>query len=443
MTDQLPVPEFLTQRPDVVGGLWTISSGYGYPYSDLASRSIHAPTGKSEWSQTVRARELIRSQFSPPDLTKTAADLWYPEVVVRACEEIRINALTNQAGYNLNNLQDGGEPFHGVRIEKDQSWEEAVLLICAMSLSTRGDAFISAMTDRFWWGPLKTLLEVIRKAPTKGLNVIALAKNQSVSLGFLRGIELYAPMVMRALNHNDSSAVKEGFSWGDGSFSDQDFMTATPFAQIKMATLPMVPAQSGSLGRATTASVMGRAVTHPERLVTDPQKRIFSSPAPSAGGVVVIDLSSSLSFSNEDLDRILQAAPGAYVFGYSHDPDWCSPIPSAPNAWLMAAYGLRCTLEEPLGHGGNGVDGPALSLAVAVRNGNDPIIWITDGVVSDYRDEINPMCAMECLGLIRQHNIHVAESIDDGVQLLQLLTAGHTRELTAPKKLIDMAFSRR
>ena len=188
MTDQLPVPEFLTQRPDVVGGLWTISSGYGYPYSDLMSRSIHAPTGKSKWSQTVRARELIRSQFSPPELTRTAADLWYPEVVVRACEEIRINALTNQAGYNLNNLQDGAEPFHGVRVEEDRSWEEAVLLTCAMSLSTRGEAFISAMTDRAWWGPLKTLLEVIRKAPTKGLNVIALAKNQSVSLGFLRGI---------------------------------------------------------------------------------------------------------------------------------------------------------------------------------------------------------------------------------------------------------------
>jgi len=442
MTNQLPVPEFLAQRPGVAGGPWTISSGYGYPYSDIVSRVIHVPTGMSGWSETVRAREMIRSQFSPPDLTEVSKEFWYPEIVVRACEEIRINVLAAKAGYYLNDLQDGGEPFHGKRVEKDQSWEEAVMMACTMSLSTRGEAFISAMATRSWSVPLAALLEAIRKAPTKGMNVIAIAKHQSVSLGFLRGIDIYGPMVMRALGYEDFTAVKEGFSWGDTSLCDQDFMTAVPFAQMSMAMLPMFPAQSGSLGRASTPSVMGRAVTHPERLVTDPQKRIFSSPTPSAGGVVVIDLSSSLMFSSGDLDRILQAAPGAYVFGYSHDPDWCSPIPSTPNAWLMAADGLRCALDKPLGYGGNGVDGPALRHAAAVRTGADPIIWITDGVVSDYRDEINPVCAMECLGLIKQHSIHVAESIDDGVQLLQLLAAGRSLDLVAPKALIDMAFSR-
>jgi hypothetical protein len=69
----------------------------------------------------------------------------------------------------------------------------------------------------------------------------------------------------------------------------------------------------------------------------------------------------------------------------------------------------------------------------------DPIIWITDGVVSNYRDEVSRVCALECLALVQEHSIYVAESISDGVQLLGSLAAGRRPNQVVPQALIDMA----
>ena len=440
----LSIPEFLAERPDVGSGPWTVMSGYGYPFSDITARVIRSPDGKSKWSEVIRARELIRSQFSPPDMAAAAAAVWYPPEVVWACEEIRINALTTKAGYNLSELQDGGEEFHSQRVVEDGSWEEAVMFVCCLTYSSRCGDFISAMPDN-WRKPLETLISAVNAAKTTGLNVIATKKRSKTDLprGFLAGVELFGPIVMRCLDAESFSMFENKSLFGVKKPTLSAFMNAVPFASMSLERLPMRAAGGGSFGKSNAATNAGRAVRRPERLVTDPQKKIFGSEASSTGGIVVIDLSTSLSVSTVDLDAILGAAPGAVVIGYSHDPSWCSPVPKLPNAWVLAENGQRCDTvplsDMPIGHGGNGVDGPVLEYASSIQMPGDPIIWITDGVVSNYRDEVSRVCALECLALVQEHSIYVAESISDGVQLLGSLAAGRRPNQVVPQALIDMA----
>jgi hypothetical protein len=363
-------------------------------------------------------------------------------MVVWACEEIRLNFLLAHAGYDLNALVDGSEEFHGARIAEDGSWEEAVLFACCFSKSARAEKFVTRMVDD-WKRTLTALNQTIQSIPVAGLNSIAMkAKHgRKFPRGFLKGLEVFGPAVMRCLRYTDLADVARGTSIGGVQLDDTQVLKANPFAELWLVPLPMRPFPGAALGRATTAASSGRTIAYPERLVTDDQRQIFATQSPSVGGVVVIDLSTSFQVTTGDLDAVLGVAPGATVIGYSHDPEWCSPVPSVPNAWLLAAGGNRCDSGplETVGHGGNGVDGPVLRYALTVRKQGEPVIWITDGVVSDYLDEINPVCSRECVGLVTQHNIHVAESITDGVQLLASLTVGENPPIKIPSALLQAA----
>jgi hypothetical protein len=162
-------------------------------------------------------------------------------------------------------------------------------------------------------------------------------------------------------------------------------------------------------------SNVGRRVVRPARLVTDPQRRIFDRPARGRGGVVVVDQSGSMALTEAQLEELLAAAPGAFVLGYSHPPG----AEGVPNAWVLANRG-RAASRVPTGNVGNGVDGPALRLALSARRGREPMIWICDGQVTDAGDHADPGLAADCARLVVRHGIQMVASVPEAIRLLRV-----------------------
>jgi hypothetical protein len=155
---------------------------------------------------------------------------------------------------------------------------------------------------------------------------------------------------------------------------------------------------------------------YPGRLLTDAHRRAFTQNVPHHGGVVVIDLSGSMDLSPDDLHDVLRCAPSALVVGYSHRP---GDVGSTPNAWLLAERGSVAT-RCPTGNVGNGVDGPILEWALQHRQGNEPVVWVTDGQVTDSHDHPDEALTDLCASLVRRHRIRLARNLMDATMALRL-----------------------
>jgi hypothetical protein len=148
---------------------------------------------------------------------------------------------------------------------------------------------------------------------------------------------------------------------------------------------------------------------YPSRLLTDPQQRAFTRPAFRHGGIVVIDQSGSMDIDQSDLVALLRRAPNALVVGYSHRP---GDSGATANAWVLASRGVVAT-TCPSGNVGNGVDGPILRWAIGERRGREPVVWVTDGQVTDSHDHPDDALSEECAQLVFDHRIRMVRELTE------------------------------
>jgi hypothetical protein len=154
---------------------------------------------------------------------------------------------------------------------------------------------------------------------------------------------------------------------------------------------------------------------YPSRLLSDDQQRAFAQRRNVHGGVVVIDQSGSMDIDDTDMAGLLSHAPNALVIGYSHRP---GDGGLNPNAWLLANRGAVAK-HWPSGNVGNGVDGPALAWAIARRRGNEPVVWVTDGQVTDSHDHPDEALTLYCAELVRRHRVRLVANLSDVGRALQ------------------------
>lgn len=148
---------------------------------------------------------------------------------------------------------------------------------------------------------------------------------------------------------------------------------------------------------------------HPSRLLTDPQRRAFTQRVSRHGGVVIIDQSGSMDIEPGQLAALLARAPNALVVGYSHRP---GDLGATANAWILARRGVVAS-TCPSGNVGNGVDGPVLRWAIDQRTGREPIVWVTDGQVTDSHDHPDDQLTGECADLVLRHRIRLVRELSD------------------------------
>jgi hypothetical protein len=178
---------------------------------------------------------------------------------------------------------------------------------------------------------------------------------------------------------------------------------------------------TGKLGRRVIASDSGREIRYLNRMVSDPDKRVFSRKTRALGGVVVIDASGSMHLSEDDLDRLLKASAGATVLMYSGGYN----NPNKPNAWVIARKG-RMVRRLPDVPGDNACDGPALIYAASLRDrGSQPVIWVSDGYVTGINaGHTNRNLLKDIENITRKHRIVRVNDVQEAEKLMKRLQGG-------------------
>ena len=184
----------------------------------------------------------------------------------------------------------------------------------------------------------------------------------------------------------------------------------------------------GNLGKRRVASNMGMRPRRMHRMITDPQMRIFDKVVRGTGGVVIIDGSGSMSFSREQLTKIIENAPGATVAVYTDRGD-----SNMTNLWVVSHKG-KMVNELPSVGQGNGVDFPAIEWGVKQKQtSRSPIVWVTDGGVCGKNGNFEAVLAMQCINFCKKNNIIVVPHVDEAVEQLKNLKFGNKAESIYPE----------
>lgn len=417
---------------------WTVKGGLaqrGEAWTNFAEHTIQVPLVNDETANVVRGHELVHSHISP--MEPEALEAWAenegisPEVIMSA-EEFRVNQVLKSIGYNTDYLIDGSEKQSGIRLGKDKTDHARDLAVTmgASIVGTKGFRhFLSGIRSQNPELALelremeKAMLKITRRqvpswlGDTRPMPVHVTEKDGSfrpignVPIGF----DNFIPKIAQVINDYLSANVSD---WLEGSGGlPGDPKDKGEFARLRLDENPRLDVQvKGQLFRKKRPRETGKRIAYPSRLLTDPQKRIFAQKPKNSGGIVILDLSGSMSLSMAQIEAMVEACPGALVVGYSNNRH----RQRDPNAWILAKRGKRVANLRHVGAGqGNGVDGPALEYALANRRGSEPIIWVCDGVVTTKDDSYSSRLARYCYELVKRHRIVMVDNPEDAVKYLQ------------------------
>ena len=419
------MPEWLT-RLDRDAAPWVVVAGKaqrGEAFTDLVAHRMQVPMGADETSRCIRAHEMMHAKVSPTVVT-VPSDLGHlsPSTLIVA-EEFRVNMLVGSAGFPvMKYLADGSEKRLGERLAVNRDWNETVHMLAATSGTKALSGLLAGvkLVQPLWIPTLselnRQLQKLWRKHTRDGTAAVASTEPcDDVTEGWGFTI-LVAQLIHRALitETSDDPVPPDPSRLGGAGASE-----VGKFAVMLELHLDRPNRVNGFLGRRKRASNIGRHPRHLERLLTDPERRIFDRRARCQGGVVLIDQSGSMQLTEDDLWRVINAAPGCVIIGYSHAPHSVE----TPNIWVLADRGA-VTDKVPPGNGGNGVDGPALEFALKKRKNRESMIWICDGHVTDGSDQYESDLTEECGRLVALHDIHQVADLETAIHALTLAARG-------------------
>jgi hypothetical protein len=375
---------------------------------------MRVPFDAGEHGRLVRAHELMHARVSP--LVPDAFDRWpLPARSVECAEEFRVNYLLGRLGFDLAELRDGSERLTGTRLAEAGEWDETIWFTAAVS-GTRALRDVVAGVRRVdaAWASACRALERELLARARPASTASLASTSLGADGLPRGYAEYT----RAFAELICAHVARGPS-GSGrprrsGRRDRPAATGTFAPLVLDRDVALDRRIVGAVAARRVPCATGRCVVRPARLVTDPARRVFRRTSRASGGIVVVDQSGSMALSSEDLGRLLAAAPGAFVLGYSHAPG----SSGVPNAWVLAQRGQAASRVRS-GNVGNGVDGPALRFALSRRRAGEGVVWICDGQVTDSGDHADVALAAECARLVGRHGIRMVATVDEAIALLR------------------------
>lgn len=444
------MPEFIT-RNDIEPRAWSVDEGApvrGDAWTDMRVAKMRVPFGADETSRVVRAHELMHAKVSPINgvaLAEFANAQGLSEEAIVSAEEFRVNALLGNQGFNIDALSDGSESKAGKIIGENGNWNGMIRFMASTAGTKAGADFIRGLktTSPEFAEQARELQKVINKFfrdKKKRIGVASIADTNLSKNGLPRGFENFTVPLAKIL---ESLLKRDGESSEPSEFeSDQlpkvkDLATnkAGMFGRLIEKQIPKPKHVDGKLGRKRIATNIGRNPRRINRMLTDPERRIFDRHAKGKGGIVLIDQSGSMSLSDDDIQNIIAQAPGCVIIGYSHRQG----SEDIPNVWVIAERG-KVANEIPSGNGGNGVDGPAIRFAQAKRRNGEPFIWVCDGYVTDGKgDQYYQNLGEECASLVKRYQIHMVAQVEDAVTALKRVARGEKLQARAVGLLTDTA----
>ena len=431
-------PEVLPNRPllkvnsyESDGEAYSIDSvGVTFGSGPKSKNRYIAPTGLSNVAETLRRYVLIRSRYSLPDVEKYAKRWEVSPGTIHAANRI----LSNHRYIHT----FGEDPSIGTS-------EVKVLA----SVLGEGDPPKQALLALMSHQGTRAYYDALRLVNDPLLETDLSEMYRSIDyFMYDRHLINYLPRI----NHQRSDYRKQGLKYWKYFVQQLDQMIniqrgvqadrrehqekvdeGEPKVHPKPRDLngdwePLVVAKpelsvnhTGKLGRRVIAADSGREPRYINRIVTDPERRIFSRKTRALGGVVVIDCSGSMRLSEDDLDRLLKASSGATVLCYSGGYN----RPDKPNVWVVARKG-RMMRKLPEFPGDNSVDGPAIVYAASLRdNGGQPLIWVSDGYVTGINTGTGNVNLEKDMDYIkRRHRVIQVETVQEAEALMKRLQGG-------------------
>ncbi len=405
-------PEVASARDDADAARWSVRPGTtrrGGAWCDPSLRELVVPLGDGAAARAVRAHELLHARVSPVAPVDVADA--HPRALACA-EELRVNTLLGRLGLGVEHLADGTERDSGRALAREGDWAEAVCFLLAVTGTSAEAPFLAGVraVSAPWAGALRAVrkraLEVMA-APTERLASTGPGED-GAPRGYRHTVTL-ARVATAAMAARVPRGRAELAAFARGLSAGGRRPATGQFAPLALAETELAPGPAARLRRTRRAATTGAHLRYPGRLLTDPRRRAFAGAARAGGGVVVIDQSGSMDLAAGDLEALLACAPDAFVVGYSHRP---GDLGATPNCWVLADRGAVAR-AWPGGNVGNGVDGPALEFALSRRRGREPVVWVTDGQVTDSHDHPDPGLARACAGLVRAHGVRLARGLDE------------------------------
>lgn len=154
-----------------------------------------------------------------------------------------------------------------------------------------------------------------------------------------------------------------------------------------------------------SATDAGASPRYIHRLLTDGQ--VFARKKRVPGGSVLIDDSGSMSWTNQEVQHIVESAPAVDIGAYSGSGGTGElVIISEDGTWADAE------LNRPNG-GGNVVDMPALEWLATKK---EPRIWVSDQLVVPVNGSMEEAAA-EVLAFVQANDINVVETAEEAAEV--------------------------
>lgn len=431
-------PEVLPNRPllkvnsyESDGEAYSIDSvGVTFGSGPKSKNRYIAPTGLSNVAETLRRYVLIRSRYSLPDVDKYAKRWGVSPATIHAANRILSNhRYIHTFGEDPSIGTSEVKVLASVLGEGDPPKQALLALIAHQGTRAYYDA-LRLVGDPLLETDLSEMYRSIDYYMYDRHLVNYLPRINSDRSDYRKqGLKYWKWFALRLeeLINNQRDTQADRREEGDKVEEGEPKVHPKP-RDLQGQWEPLVVSKpelsvnhTGKLGRRVIAADSGREPRYINRIVTDPERRIFSRKTRALGGVVVIDCSGSMSLSEDDLDRLLKASSGATVLcysgGYNH--------PTKPNVWVVARKGrmMRTLPEFP---GDNAVDGPAIVYASTLRdNGGQPLIWVSDGYVTGINTGTGDEKLQKDMDYIkRRHRVIQVETVQEAEALMKRLQGG-------------------
>jgi len=453
MTDRIVSPEWLVGgRADIlVDG--TLTEGWGVrsaplvrgaSYTDFSSNVIAVPTGDTPADAAVRMHELLHARISPTRVPQELMNqLGVTTEAVKLAEEVRVNLLGRIVGSpelgDTKDLADGSEQGLADNAVARNSWADALnLFLTTYNTDIHKTVKRRLRRNHDWKEPLelidKWLNENRYNYESRTVSYRRKHDLRDTTPTAYRWYEKKVPHLEVIpdgfMNHSVPLAHKID-EWTDNpptKTKPEDLSSRRHKAQdgewddLRFGLTSLTETTAFFLGRRKRPAMVGKYPTRPDRLLTDPERRIFRETVRSNGGTVVFDCSGSMGITHEIVKNVVKQFAGATVVLYSTRGD------SQPNVWIAADKGRMISEEDfaelPL-HYGNCIDGPVLRWAVRRRKSTkDFILWVSDGQVTGKYDNWSDDLLVETALYQRKHKIIGAENAEEALQILADMKRG-------------------
>ena len=415
-------PELVTGRDDLAGpGPWHVRAGTtqrGGASCNLSAREIEVPLEASEVARVVRAHELMHARVSPAVLESAALGDVDPRAL-ECAEEFRVNTLVGRVGFDLALLCDGSEKSGAARLAGDGDWEQAVCFLLAV-LGTGGERhYLAGFRSRRpeWMAGLRAVrkraLALVASLSNEALGATSLEESGAPS-GYERVTVPLARLLSQAMSARPPVGADALRAFRRSLEPGGRRAPTGRFAELVVAPSELVVRARSGGSRMRHYATTGTALARPQRLLTDPHRRAFVRHSRVRGGVVVVDQSGSMDIDLEALGDLVARSPRCVVIGYSHRP---GDLGKTANAWVLATTGA-VTARVPSGNVGNGVDGPALAWALSLARRGEPVVWVSDGQVTDSHDHPSAELASQLADLVRAKGIRLVRDLVDAPKAL-------------------------